>query len=208
MLPLIRTMMHCSSFPLCNVFADSKTIQHITHTRKNTWSMYEHSAIRLNERMRERLGFLGKCLPWSTMFHCRWLYFVEFFVIFDMCSKNRIWYMTFHLFVCFWIQILKMLRSRLLEVDRFQNPLFEVSLFEITKSYFEFYDVRFRTDSLTFSNLLFELLSFRVHRFCLNVRCSISRFLITYCRLPICRQNTLGVILGHFWSRTQNNNGH
>ena len=95
----------CNSFPVWILFANPKQYN-LRNTRKNTWNVNEHSAIRMNERMRERLGFPGKWLPLFSICHCCWLYFVvECYALFDMCSKIRIWYLTFHIFVFCGLQV-------------------------------------------------------------------------------------------------------
>ena len=54
----------------------------------------------MNECMRECLGFLGKWLSWfliAIVGDC--IFVVEFYALFDVCSKIRIWDLTFHVFV-------------------------------------------------------------------------------------------------------------
>ena len=75
------------------------------------------------------------------------------------CSKLRIWYLTFHVFVSLDFRFV-CFDFRFLEVASFQISLFECSFLEITTSYFKFADVRFRTHSLMFSNLVARAVEF------------------------------------------------
>ena len=114
------------SFPVWIIFANLKQYN-LRDTRKNTWNVNEHSAIRMNERMRERQGFLGKWLPWFSICHCCGLYFccwvlcVVRYVFQD--SNFGIWRFTISVFCG--LQVCEVSVSRLLEVDMFQISLFE-----------------------------------------------------------------------------------
>ena len=181
----------CNSFPVLIFFANPKQYN-LRNTRKNTWNVNEHSAIRMNERMRERLGFLGKWLPWDSICHCGWLYFccwvlcVIRYVFQDSNLVSDVSHFRFLRTSSLWG-----FSSRLLEVDMFQISLFE---FSFSKSRNRISDFTMPDSEFTrwhFQMSLFELLSFRVYRFSLNVRFLNFRSSITYYRLPVCSQNTL-----------------
>ena len=154
----------CNSFPVWIFFASPKQYN-LRNTRKNTWNVNEHSAIRMNERMRERLGFLGKWLPWDSICHCGWLYFccwvlcVIRYVFQDSNLVSDVSQFRFLRTSSLWG--FSFSTSRGWYVSDFVVRVFG---FEITKSYFWFDDARFRIHPLTLSNVVVRVLSFRVYR--------------------------------------------